>query len=74
MRRQRLRGIFFSLPALTALAGLPGCGSEPPAPAAGTKEFEAAKQEYQNIRQSEYRRDSIDPGARAKPLPKADGK
>ena len=74
MRPQRLRGIFFSLPALTALAGLPGCGSEPPVPAAGTKEFEAAKQEYQNIRKSEYKRDSLDPTARAKPLPQVGGR
>jgi hypothetical protein len=62
-----------SLLTVTCLAGLPGCGSASPAPPVGTKEFESAREEYRNIRRQEYRRDSLDSSAKAKPLPKAGG-
>lgn len=73
MRTQRLRGVLFSLLAVTGLAVPPGCGSEPAAPEVGTKEFESAREEYQNVRKQEYQRESLDPKAKAKPLPKAGG-
>jgi hypothetical protein len=68
------RAVLLSLLAVTCLTGLPGCGSEPPAPQVGTKEFESAREEYRNIRRQEYGRQSLDPGAKAKPLPRAGGK
>jgi len=67
------RWVVPSLLAAAVVAGLPGCGSEPPPAPTSGKEFEAAREEYQNIRRSEYRRDSLDPKAKAKPLPKAGG-
>jgi hypothetical protein len=69
-----LRSVRFSLLALACLVGLAGCESQSPAPPVGTKEFESAREEYRNIRRQEYGRDSLDPGARAKPLPKAGGR
>ena len=73
MRAHHFRGVLLSLLAVTCLAGPPGCGSEPPAPQVGTKEFESAREEYRNVRRQEYRRDSLDKNAKARPLPKAGG-
>ena len=71
MRAHHFRGVLLSLLAVTCLTGPPGCGSEPPAPQVGTKEFESAREEYRNIRRQEYGRESLDSGAKAKPVPKA---
>jgi hypothetical protein len=74
MRPCRWDRIFLSLIAACGSAYLPGCGSEAPTPPVDSKQFEAARQDYQAVRRSEYRRDSLDPKAKAKPLPKADSK
>jgi hypothetical protein len=60
--------------AVTCLVGLAGCESQSPAPQVGTKEFESAREEYQNIRRQEYGRDALDPRAKAKPPSKAGGR
>jgi hypothetical protein len=70
MHMHQLRGVFLSFLAAAYLGVLPGCGSESPSPPVGTKEFESAREEYRNIRRQEYRRDSLDSNAKAKPVPK----
>jgi hypothetical protein len=74
MRVCRRHQILLSLLATSGLAYFAGCGSEAPTPPVDSKEFESARQDYQAVRRSEYRRDSLDPKAKAKPLPKADSK
>jgi hypothetical protein len=71
MRVCRWHPMILSLFTASALAYFPGCGSEAPTPPLDSKEFEAARQDYQAVRRSEYGRDSLDPKAKAKPLPKA---